>query len=222
MWETLHEWDTTLFLTLNGLHAPYWDTFTSIFTSKWVWAVMYASILRVLVKNLDWRAAVLATVAFALVLVVADQLSSSILRPLFERPRPSRAPGIMEAVHLLDGRRGGAFGFPSAHAANTAALTTFIILFFRRRALSLFFIAWTLATCYTRVYAGVHYPGDLLFGVVTGILSGILVHGIFRLAARTVPGEPFRPAGFTGTIVIANTGLLTVGVIAIYSLFTHS
>ncbi|MDR1273270.1 MAG: phosphatase PAP2 family protein [Odoribacteraceae bacterium] len=224
MWETLQEWDKTLFLLLNGVHHPYWDYFASIFTGKEAWGLMYASILYVLCKNFDWKTVVLTTLAFALVIVVADQLCSSVLRPCFARPRPSREPGIMEIVHLINGRRGGAFGFPSAHAANTAALATFIILFFRRRWLSAFFIAWTLATCYTRVYVGVHYPGDLLAGIVTGVASGAAVYGIYRLALRLARPAAARslverPAGMAHPLLVANIGLLTVLVIGLYSLF---
>jgi undecaprenyl-diphosphatase len=169
MCDTLQEWDKTLFLFLNGIHGPYWDHFAGIFTSKAPWGVMYASILYVLCKNFHWKMALVTALAFVLVAVVSDQLASSVLRPLFARPRPSRDPAIMEIVHLIDGRRGGDFGFPSAHAANTAAQATFIAFLFRRCRLTLFFVAWTLATCYTRVYAGVHYPGDVLFGILAGI-----------------------------------------------------
>jgi undecaprenyl-diphosphatase len=213
MWETLQEWDKTLFLFLNGMHCPYGDHFASIFTSKAPWGVMYASILYVLCKNLDWKAVVVATVAFVLVIVAADQLVSSVLRPLLERPRPSREPGVMEFAHLIDGRRGGAFGFPSAHAANTAALTAFITLFFKHRWLSAFFIAWTLVTCYTRVYVGVHYPGDVLAGIVVGAAVGVAVYALYRLVA------PHRPARMSRVAIIANTGVLTTGVIAAYSLY---
>ncbi|MDR2129738.1 MAG: phosphatase PAP2 family protein [Odoribacteraceae bacterium] len=217
MWELLQEWDKSLFLFLNGQHAPYWDHFARIFTSKTAWGVMYASILYVLGKNLDWKMVIVTTLAFVLVIVVADQLASSVLRPLFARPRPSRAPGIMDTVHLIDGRRGGAFGFPSAHAANTAALTAFIILLFRHRCLSAFFIAWTLVTCYTRVYVGVHYPGDVLFGILVGGLAGCAVHGAYRLGLARLS---LAPAGKMKHLpVIINTGLLTTVIIALYSLF---
>ena len=111
---------------------------------------------------------------------VADQLCSSVLRPVFERPRPSHNPEIADIVHLVNGKRGGQFGFPSCHAANTFALACFVMLLFRNKTLSWFFMLWALVTCYTRAYIGVHYPGDLLFGTVVGFFAGILVYGIYR------------------------------------------
>jgi undecaprenyl-diphosphatase len=221
MWETLVSWDKTLFLFLNGAHTPYWDHFASIFTGKWVWGVMYASILYVLCRNYEWRTVVAATVAIVLVIVAADQLTSSVLRPFFARPRPSHEPTLAGLVHLIDGRRGGAFGFPSAHAANTAALTTFLICFFRQRAMALFFVAWTLGTCYTRVYVGVHYPSDLVCGVVVGMVGGGAVYGLFRLAmAAARGGRPRVAPGASARVpVIVHTGLITTGIIGLYSFF---
>ena len=212
MFEVVQEWDKALFLLINGGHAPYWDQFMALFTSKEVWIPMYASILYVLIRNFGWRMVVFTTLAFVLVITVADQLSSSVLRPLFERPRPSHNPAFAEVIHLINGRRGGQFGFPSAHAANTAALTTFIILFFKRWRLSLFFVLWTLITCYTRSYVGVHYPGDLLFGLVVGIFSGGVVYLLYRGYYRIK-----QPEKIGHSYTIAYTGILTIIGIAIYS-----
>ncbi|MDR2414400.1 MAG: phosphatase PAP2 family protein [Odoribacteraceae bacterium] len=221
MWDLLQEWDKSLFLVINGIHGPYGDHFVGLFAAKMTWGIMYATILFVLCKNFNWRGVLVAALAFVLLIVLSDQLASTLLRPLFARPRPSRAEDLEGLVHLIGGRRGGAFGFPSAHAANTAALATFIILFFRRRSLALFFIAWTLATCHARVYAGVHYPGDVLAGILVGVFSGLTIHAAYRLLVSRLPvlaprgkitRAPFVP-------LVPLVGLLTVAVIALYSLF---
>ncbi|HJA15556.1 MAG TPA: phosphatase PAP2 family protein, partial [Candidatus Butyricimonas faecavium] len=164
MLESPQALDRTIFLTLNGMHTPYWDSFMYIFTSKFIWIPLYASILYVLYKNMNIRMVIFTTLMFALLITLADQTCSSILRPIFERPRPSRNPEIADLVHLVNGKRGGKFGFPSCHAANTFALACFIMLLFKNRALTTFFMLWAIVTCYTRIYVGVHYPGDLLFG----------------------------------------------------------
>jgi undecaprenyl-diphosphatase len=212
MWETLASWDKTLFLFLNGTHTLYWDHFASIFTGKWVWVVMYAAILHALCKSRDWRVVATTTIAITLVIVAADQLTSSVLRPFFARPRPSHDPALEGLVHLINGRRGGAFGFPSAHAANTAGLTTFLAYLFRRRATNAFFIAWTLGTCYTRIYVGVHYPGDTLCGLLVGVVCGSGVYALFHLL--TGDERPVLPSR-----LVVQTGLATTCLIGIYSLF---
>ncbi|MDR0765830.1 MAG: phosphatase PAP2 family protein [Odoribacteraceae bacterium] len=219
MWEVLQEWDQQLLLAINGMHCPRADRLAGLFAGKETWAVMYAAILLVLCRNFNWRGVIAATAAFALLVLVADQLTSTVLRPLFARPRPSRAAALEEIVHLVNGRRGGAFGFPSAHAANTAALTTFLFLFTRRQSIAAFFIAWTVATCYARVYAGVHYPADVAAGVIVGFLSGLTVHAAYRYLRARVPSlAPRRDEGLEGTRVILLAGLLTVAAITLFSL----
>ena len=184
MLESLQALDRTVFLALNGMHTPYLDSFMYIFTSKLVWIPLYASILYVLYKNMNIRMVIFTTLMFALLIALADQTCSSILRPIFERPRPSRNPDIADMVHLVNGKRGGKFGFPSCHAANTFALACFMMLLFKNRALTTFFMLWAIVTCYTRVYVGVHYPGDLLFGTVVGFAVGAVTYGIYRFCLR--------------------------------------
>ena len=94
------------------MHTPYWDSFMYIFTSKLVWIPLYVSILYVLYKNMNIRMVIFTTLMFALLVALADQTCSSILRPIFERPRPSRDPAIADIVHIVNGKRGGKFRFP--------------------------------------------------------------------------------------------------------------
>ena len=230
MLETLQHIDQSVFLAINGCHSPYWDTFMHLFTSKTVWIPLYASIFYVLLRNLNWRMALFTAIAFALLITVADQACGSLLRPMFERPRPSHNPAFADIVHLINGRRGGQYGFPSCHAANTFALAIFVTLLFRRRALSWFFMLWALVTCYTRAYVGVHYPGDLLAGAVVGALAAFLVYGFYRFALRfhSLAGalrypddrprvEHRRPWRSTGLVVVV--GLLTVVVFLLVSVW---
>ena len=230
MLETLQELDKELFLNLNSIHSPYWDTFMSIYTGKLIWIPMYASILYVLWRNFNWRTVISTTIAFALVITLADQTCSSILRPLFERPRPSHNQEIADIVHLINGRRGGMYGFPSCHASNTFALTFFILWFFRNKALSVFFILWAVITCYSRIYVGVHYPGDLLFGMVVGITAGSIVYLLYRFALHCTRVREFvrnerdcylieHPGGIKYTLSIIYTGLITIFAFGIYALF---
>lgn len=231
MLETLQQLDTRLFLTLNALHSPYWDTFMFLYTSKLVWIPLYASILYVLCRNLNVRMVVFTTLAFVLLITLADQTCSSLLRPAFERFRPSHNPEIADMVHLINNHRGGRFGFPSCHAANTFALAFFITWLFRHKVLSVFFMAWAIVTCYSRVYVGVHYPGDLLFGMTVGFAVATLVYGLYRFLLKnekiacllrysgkeTFVESPFR---LKQERVIIYTGILTVIVFPVYSFFS--
>ena len=230
MLESLQALDRTVFLALNGMHTPYWDSFMYIFTSKLVWIPLYVSILYVLYKNMNIRMVIFTTLMFALLVALADQTCSSILRPIFERPRPSRDPAIADIVHIVNGKRGGKFGFPSCHAANTFALACFMMLLFKNRALTTFFMLWAIVTCYTRIYVGVHYPGDLLFGTLVGFAAGAVTYGIYRFCLRIdgiANGVRFHqdrklvkhPSHMQYTSIIIYTGLLTIAIFAAYSIW---
>ena len=90
MLESLQALDRTVFLALNGMHTPYWDSFMYIFTSKLVWIPLYVSILYVLYKNMNIRMVIFTTLMFALLVALADQTCSSIYGPY------SSGPGLHE------------------------------------------------------------------------------------------------------------------------------
>ena len=218
MLESLQALDRTVFLALNGMHTPYWDSFMYIFTSKLVWIPLYVSILYVLYKNMNIRMVIFTTLMFALLIALADQTCSSILRPIFERPRPSRDPAIADIVHIVNGKRGGKFGFPSCHAANTFALACFMMLLFKNRALTTFFMLWAIVTCYTRIYVGVHYPGDLLVGGIIGGFGGWLFCTIAHKAAIYLePSTRTKRKEIKQWSVTIYVGLLTILGIVLYS-----
>lgn len=177
--------DTQVFLSINGMHNPYFDFFMSTYSGKWIWVPMYAAILYVLLRNMSWKTALLCTVGVALTITFADQVCATLIRPYVERLRPSNLENpLSELVHIVNGRRGGAYGFPSCHSANTFALAFYLMFLFRRRGLTLFMMGWALLTCYSRVYLGVHYPGDLLAGAVVGFVGAWLMYRLFAWVAR--------------------------------------
>ena len=218
--QTLASIDTDWLLAVNGVHAPFWDYFMTAFTGKIIWGGMYAVILYVLLRNFHWKAALCYVVGIALVITFADQMCSSVIRPWVGRLRPSNPDNpIAELVYIVNGKRGGGFGFPSCHAANSFGLAVFLVCLFRRRWLSLFILLWALANSYTRLYLGLHYPGDLLAGAVIGGFGGWLFCWLATKAARRWdPAERERRANsfrHTGWIVAA--GLLTLLGIAVYA-----
>lgn len=169
MIDWLNTIDTQVFLALNGLHAPYFDVFMKLFTGKWIWVPMYAAVLFAVVRNYRWRQTLAVLVCVALAITIADQVCATLIRPEVCRLRPSNpANPLSEMVHIVGGYRGGSYGFPSCHAANSFALASFLILLFANRKLSLFIFAWAVLNSYSRVYLGVHYPGDLLVGAIIG------------------------------------------------------
>ena len=176
MIELLGSIDTEIFLLLNNLHSPFWDSFMSIFSGKMIWAPMYLTIVYILYSNLDKRTATLFSVAIILSIALADVTCARLLRPLAERLRPANLDNpISGMVHIVDNYRGGVYGFPSCHAANSFGLATILALIVRRRMLVVFIFLWATVNSYSRVYLGVHYIGDLLVGAVIGALIALVI-----------------------------------------------
>ncbi|MDY6206895.1 MAG: phosphatase PAP2 family protein [Prevotella sp.] len=173
--------DTRLFLYLNAHHNMFWDVFMFHYSSKWVWVPLYLSITYVIARNFSWRAALICLVAGVCLVVITDQVASSLLRPIIGRLRPSNLQNpISDMVHIVDGYRGGRFGFPSAHSANSWGLAFFILYLFRSHKLTVFLCFWATINCYSRIYLGVHYLGDLLIGMLVGFTSASVVYHIFQ------------------------------------------
>lgn len=205
--------DQTIFLFLNGMHTTFGDYFMSVFTGKWIWVPMYASILYVLLRNFNWKVVLGCLIAIALTITFADQVCATLIRPMVERLRPSNPDNpISDLVHIVNGRRGGSYGFPSCHASNSFGLAFFLVFLFRQRRLSLFICLWATLNCYTRIYLGVHYPGDLLAGTVVGLCGAGLMYYVLR---KVTKATNFKVASQTDVIIYV--GLLTTLGILIYA-----
>lgn len=232
MLEILQQLDQQTLLFLNGLHNSYWDSFMWLFTGKWIWIPMYATILYVLLKNFNLYMAIFTIVAIALTITYADQVCATVIRPLVERMRPSNPNNpLSEFIHIVNDKRGGRYGFPSCHAANSFALAFFVMLFFKQRWLTLFILLWATLNSYSRIYLGVHYPGDLIAGMLVGLSGALLIYYFYRYALRRPKIATFlryqddrkvieNPAILQQTNVIIWIGLITILGIVIYSFIT--
>lgn len=211
--------DDRILLFINGMHTPYFDTFMQCYSGKWIWIPMYLSIYFVVLRNFHWKTMLLCMIGLGLTITFADQVGATLIRPLVERLRPSNLDNpISGFVHIVDGYRGGRFGFPSCHAANTFGLSFFIHYFFRRSWLSLFLFSWAVLTCYSRMYLGVHYLGDLLVGTFIGWIGAWLMYRLFLYLSR-FQGSFTHPDILRYSLFPVCIGLSTIAGIAVYSAF---
>lgn len=106
-----------------------------------------------------------------------DYLCASIIRPAVQQLRPTNPDNPVSAMlHIVRGYIGGKYGFPSCHAANSFAIAVFSTLWFQRKWMAVVLVAWALLECYTRLYLGVHYPSDIVFGMAIGSLIAYIVY----------------------------------------------
>ena len=174
MIDYLMDIDAEALLAVNGMYSSFQDALWWMVSAKWSSALLVLSLLWILIhKNRRHALLVLAMVALAVLL--ADQVSSGLIKHLVERLRPTHDPSLENAVHIVNGYRGGMYGFVSSHAANFFAIATFVSFIMRHRLVVIALYGWGLAQCYSRMYLGVHYPGDILGGIIVGVLAGWLV-----------------------------------------------
>lgn len=174
MIDYLMDIDAEALLAVNGMYSSFQDALWWMVSAKWSSALLVLSLLWILIhKNRRHALLVLAMVALAVLL--ADQVSSGLIKHLVERLRPTHDPSLENAVHIVNGYRGGMYGFVSSHAANFFAIATLVSFIMRHRLVVIALYGWGLAQCYSRMYLGVHYPGDILGGIIVGVLAGWLV-----------------------------------------------
>lgn len=182
--------DTEIFLFFNQNYCDYLDGVMPAVTHRFTWIAMYIAIAASVIVTLGVRRGLMFVIAIALGITLADQLGASLIRPLVCRLRPSNADSpLADIVHIVNGYRGGAYGMPSCHAANTVCLLSMIAMRFRSRVLLTVMTLWVALQIYSRMYLGVHYPSDLLVGSLLGLLSAVIVTAAYY---RLIHEEPRR------------------------------
>jgi len=168
--DTLNVWDTNLFFVLNSLHSPLFDGIIFAISAKFTWIPLYIAVLFVLIKG--WkREAIWLIIALVICIVISDQLSSGLIKQIVQRLRPSHAENLVGLVHLVNGYSGGLYGFVSSHAANSFGFALLSSYIFRQRSYTVAIFVWAVLIAYSRIYLGVHYPFDILGGMLVGIFS---------------------------------------------------
>ena len=217
MLDFLIDIDTEALLAVNGFHDAFQDALWWMVTAKWSSLLLMLSIAWVLMRQ-NRRHALLLLAMLALAVLLADQVASGLIKQLVERLRPTHDPSLESAIHVINGYRGGMYGFVSSHASNFVAASTLIALVMRHRAVVVSMFTWTLLQCYSRVYLGVHYTGDILGGIIIGLLSGWLVWLFMRWTQRRYRLSEGCYTRTDGAVIASAIGL-TIIVLLIAALY---
>ena len=181
--------DKQLFLFFNGKHSPLSDEIWYWITYSQTWIPLYVLLVFMLIKAFR-RDSIWLIAGILLTILIADQVTSSLMKPFFERLRPCHDGEIGHLVHVVKGC-GGQFGYASGHSANSFGIATFVWLTFRyySRWVGIIFV-WAAAVAFSRIMVGVHYPGDIVTGALVGVLAGWLMFGIVSEVYFRVRTEP--------------------------------
>ena len=191
--------DQELLLLLNGSRSVYFDRLIDQLTTASTWIPLYVALLLMVVKNnASIRQVVFIIVCATLCVLLAGTVDDMCVRPMVARLRPTHDPTIGILVDVVDGYRGGKYGFFSAHAANTMSIAVYFSLLVRHKVFTLMMVGWSLLNCYTRLYLGVHYPIDILVGLTWGTLVGLLIWLVQRRFTTTL-NSGFISSQFTST-----------------------
>ncbi|MBO4730394.1 MAG: phosphatase PAP2 family protein [Bacteroidaceae bacterium] len=180
MFSSIPELDKSITLALNGSDSILMDSIMMIITSTIVWIPIGIFLLYYIYIKCGIKTMLLVLGGMLLCVLLADLMSSMVCKPLFARFRPSNEPSLEGMIDLVNNYRGGRYGFFSAHAANTMSIAVFLSLLLRRIPIVLLLIVWSLLNCWSRLYLGVHYMGDILVGLVWGTLVGWGVYLLLR------------------------------------------
>lgn len=179
MLETLIELDKELLLFLNGLHSPFWDKIMFAISGKFFWLPLYIAIIAFLIKD-KRKHAWLSIGCILLLFAFTEVVASQIFKPLVGRFRPTHDPMIGDLVHIVNGKKGGKFGYFSAHAANTFGLASVLFFLYKEKIKWVFvLLVWAAIVSYSRIYLGVHYPLDILTGALLGLGGGKIMSKIY-------------------------------------------
>lgn len=176
--------DTNLFLFLNGLHSPLWDKIMlEISYNKYGFLALIIFLSYLGFKKYKKQ----FCLGFFFLLVsfgLSDSISTRVFKDNIKRLRPCHEKVLAPQVHLAGQKCwGGKFGFVSSHAANSFAIITFFWLMLRREHSWLkWFYLHAAVIGYSRIYLAKHYPLDIFFGAILGILCGLAGYKLFTSA----------------------------------------
>lgn len=179
--DELIQLDKELLLKINGSDSLFIDGLAMTLTDGVTWIPLYIALLFVVIKNNENYVQLFLIIASAaLCVLLAGTLNDEFVKPGICRPRPTHDLEIGNLVDIVDGYRGGHYGFFSSHAANTFSIAIFFSLLIKSRILTFMLITWSLVNCWTRMYLGVHYPIDITCGLLWGGIVGISLYFIYK------------------------------------------
>jgi undecaprenyl-diphosphatase len=180
----LERLDQQLFLFINSLNSPFFDHVMHAISGRLIWVPLYLAILIFL--GIKYKRKFLIILIFIILAATLADQTSVIVKNLVHRLRPCYEPSLEGLVHVVNGECGGKFGFVSSHAVNTFDVALLSLLFIKRRWYTISIILWATIISYSRIYLGVHYPGDAMCGSLLGAFIGWSIYRFYVLTDNKI------------------------------------
>lgn len=214
--DQLLTFDRQITLLLNGSNSSFMDFFILQATATVTWIPIGLLCLWIIYKSTSLTNLLIVVFFLAMCIIISDQTSCALFKPLFKRFRPTHDPTIANLIDVVNNYRGGRYGFFSAHASNTLTVAIFFCRIFRHKLVTWLFISWVLLNCYTRVYLGVHFFGDIVVGLCFGLLWGHLLSWLY---GRYFEPRPYKTKLYACTSTgyrIYDMKIISIAIITTY------
>ena len=180
----LKRFDQQLFLFINSSNSPFFDQVMHAISGRLIWVPLYLAILIYL--GIKYKRKFLVILIFIILAATLADQSSVFVKNIVQRLRPCHEPSLMGVVHLVKGECGGVYGFVSSHATNSFDVALLSLMFIRKRWYTISIIIWASVIGYSRIYLGVHYPGDVICGSILGALIGWSVYSLYVITDKMI------------------------------------
>ena len=173
--------DKYILYWFNGSNSLFEDGLVSLLTSGMTWIPLYIALFYLVMKNNDTMGQIMLIVgSIILCIILTGGIDDIFIKPWIGRVRPCNDPDINAHLNLITGQVESGFSFFSAHAANTMSLAVFLCLLIKDSIFKIVMIGWSLLNGWSRLYLGVHFPSDVLFGFLYVAVIGILIFSFYK------------------------------------------